>query len=241
MKSMGHFSTLLDCGSELDLRTTLFQMGSKYGYEQVLLALVPTRHTPLRQATLHTNYSEAWMRTYMATQLFNIDPTVHHSYTQSIPLVWKSRLFSSHAQKEMYEAACYYGLGNGITLPFHGASNELGILCFASSRRSETQFHSAAMHNMPDLSLLRDFAFEAMLKFSKTPAQLEAVPAVTPRELECLNWSAAGKTSWEIAHILHCSEATVNFHFGNIRRKFNTLTRRQAVVKAINFGMICPQ
>ncbi|MES1982218.1 MAG: LuxR family transcriptional regulator [Pseudomonadota bacterium] len=241
MESIERFSTLLECRNELDLRAMLFQLGDDYGYEQVLLALVPTRHTPLYEATVHTNYSAEWMRTYMAAKLFDIDPTVHHSYRQSIPLIWKSRLFSSEAQKEMYEAACQYGLGNGLTLPFHGANSELGLLCFVSSRQSEAQFHHDAMHNMPDLSLLRDFAFEAMLTLTqKTAGQHEPAPAVTSRELQCLKWSAAGKTSWEIGHILHCSEATINFHFGNIRRKFNTATRRQAVVKAINWGLIGP-
>jgi len=41
-------------------------------------------------------------------------------------------------------------------------------------------------------------------------------------------------------YLLNCSEATVNFHFSNIRRKFNTNSRQQAVVKAIHMGLINP-
>jgi len=40
--------------------------------------------------------------------------------------------------------------------------------------------------------------------------------------------------------MLGCAESTINFHFGNIRRKFNTTSRRQAVVKAIKLGLIHP-
>jgi DNA-binding CsgD family transcriptional regulator len=61
---------------------------------------------------------------------------------------------------------------------------------------------------------------------------------LTPKEMECLKFCAAGKSSLDIARILNCSEAAVNFHFTNIRRKFNTTSRHQSVVKAIQMGLI---
>ena len=64
---------------------------------------------------------------------------------------------------------------------------------------------------------------------------------LTPRELEVLNWVMVGKSSWEISKITGCSEATVNFHMGNIRQKFNVNTRQQAVVRAISLGLITPE
>lgn len=61
---------------------------------------------------------------------------------------------------------------------------------------------------------------------------------LTARELECLQWSAIGKSSWEISTILNISESAVNFHMANIRSKFDVSSRRQAVVQAIRFGLI---
>lgn len=61
---------------------------------------------------------------------------------------------------------------------------------------------------------------------------------LTARELECLQWSAIGKSSWEISTILNISESAVNFHMANIRSKFDVTSRRQAVVQAIRFGLI---
>jgi diguanylate cyclase (GGDEF)-like protein len=63
---------------------------------------------------------------------------------------------------------------------------------------------------------------------------------LTARELECLQWSAIGKSSWEISTILCISESAVNFHMANIRSKFDVSSRRQAVVQAIRFGLIRP-
>ena len=61
---------------------------------------------------------------------------------------------------------------------------------------------------------------------------------LTARELECLQWSAIGKSSWEISSILRISESAVNFHMANIRAKFDVSSRRQAVAQAIRFGLI---
>lgn len=62
--------------------------------------------------------------------------------------------------------------------------------------------------------------------------------ALTVREQEILQWSAAGKSSWEIGQIVNCSEAGVNYHFCNIRRKFGVNSRWSAVVKALEQGLI---
>ena len=64
--------------------------------------------------------------------------------------------------------------------------------------------------------------------------------ALNERELECLTWSARGKTSPEIATILGLSKRTVNFHVENACRKLNVATRTEAVVKATAGRLITP-
>jgi LuxR family quorum-sensing transcriptional regulator LasR len=53
-----------------------------------------------------------------------------------------------------------------------------------------------------------------------------------------LQWVVAGKTSWEIALIYSCSEAGVNYHLTNIRRKFGVRSRWVATVMALEQGLI---
>ncbi len=62
---------------------------------------------------------------------------------------------------------------------------------------------------------------------------------LTPREQQVLLWCAYGKTSWEIGQILGCKESTVNFHVGNLLRKFEVETRVAAVIKAIRYDLLC--
>jgi len=64
--------------------------------------------------------------------------------------------------------------------------------------------------------------------------------ALNERELECLTWSARGKTSPEIGKIVNISKRTVNFHIENACRKLNVATRTEAVVKATSGRLIDP-
>lgn len=239
MKSFDQFAALLDCGMEDVWSKAVFKLGKDFGYEHVLIALVPNRQIALEKAFIHSNYPPQWRAIYDSRKLIYIDPMVQHCWTHSTPLVWGPGIFTSRQQLEMYEEACNYGLCSGITLPFHGAGSEVGMLCFVDdlSRRRPSRMELA---ELPELSLMRDFVFESSLRFVNPGLHAAHLPSITPREMECLKWCAEGKSSWDIAHILHCSEAVVNFHFGNLRRKFNTTSRRQAVVKAIRYGLIHP-
>ncbi len=242
MRIIDRLADLVSCNTVEEWRNLVFRMGGNLGYEQTLLAIIPDRNVPAEaeSAFLHSNYSSAWRNKYDAEKLDLVDPTLAHCLSKSTPLIWSPGIFSGRRQKEMYEEASGYGIRSGVTLPIHGARGEIGILCFVSDTKPDRRFHKDARNNLPELSYFRDFVMESSLKFMKPAGNAEKPISVTRRELECLKWCAAGKSSWEIGHILNCSEATVNFHFSNIRRKFNTVSRQQAVVSAIRLGLILP-
>lgn len=237
MKSIERFVSLLDCQTEKALQKAVIQVGNDFGFEQTLIALTFSHLISLDNAFIRGNFSTQWLDLYDRKQFVNIDPRVAHSVTRSTPLLVNPSIFSSKDQKEMYEEASSHGLRSGITLPFHGANGEVGMLCFSTgimpSQRSECEI----LQVLPALSMMRDFAFEASLKFVKPPNH-QPPPILTQRELECLKWCADGKSSWEIAQIFGCAESTVNFHFSNLRQKFHATSRRQVVVKAIHCGLL---
>ena len=61
---------------------------------------------------------------------------------------------------------------------------------------------------------------------------------LTEKELEPLHWVMIGNTAWEIDRILGRSEAVINFHQSNIRRKFGVCNMRTALVKALEMGIV---
>jgi LuxR family quorum-sensing transcriptional regulator LasR len=78
----------------------------------------------------------------------------------------------------------------------------------------------------------------AQVSFKPQDSKRPPAISLTAREKEVLQWSAAGKSSWEIAQIVSCTEAGVNYHFGNIRRKFGVRSRWVALVMALDLGLI---
>lgn len=62
--------------------------------------------------------------------------------------------------------------------------------------------------------------------------------AVTARELECLRWTAEGKTAWEVGRILGISAQTAARHLNNAARKLGCVSKHQAVVKALRTKLI---
>lgn len=196
MKSTEQFTDLMRCDSVAVWRDLVFKLGNDLGYEQTLLSIMPSRNTPVEAefAFFHSNYPTEWRNKYDAEKMQHIDPTVIHCARKSIPLIWSSDIFSTRKQKEMYEAACSYGLRSGVTLPIHGAQGELGILCFVTDTKPGKYFQQEAHRMFPELSYLRDVIFETSLRFIKPSKSPEESPSITPRELECIKWCAAGKT-----------------------------------------------
>jgi LuxR family transcriptional regulator, quorum-sensing system regulator LasR len=232
---------LLNCETEADWSQALFSLARQHGFEQTLYGVVPNKQTPLEQAFLRSNYSANWRDKYDSEKLHYVDPTVGHCLHSTLPLIWQPQTFQTDTpQQEFYEEACGYGIRSGITYPAHGANGEFGVISFVSDTLADGKFQAELGRALPALALVRDFVFESSLRFALPPASEDDNVHLTQRELESLQWAMVGKSSWEISKIMCCSEATVNFHVGNVRRKFKVATRQQAVVKAIRLGLISP-
>jgi putative two-component system response regulator len=66
---------------------------------------------------------------------------------------------------------------------------------------------------------------------SLIPEQLvdHAMDSMTERQREIFEWVKKGKTNWEIAKIIGCSEENVKYHMKNILRILGSYNRTQAV------------
>ena len=61
---------------------------------------------------------------------------------------------------------------------------------------------------------------------------------LSPRERQCLQMAANGMTSADIGVKLDIAERTANFHFSNIISKLGVLNRKEAIAKALTYGLI---
>jgi len=63
---------------------------------------------------------------------------------------------------------------------------------------------------------------------------------LTERQLECLSWARAGKSSVDIGAILQLSRRTVDEHIADACRRFGVRTRVQAISAAVALGLLPP-
>lgn len=76
---------------------------------------------------------------------------------------------------------------------------------------------------------------EEMVSAAGAPA---ARPDLTPREMEILRLVAAGRTDREIADTLFLSRRTVNAHVAHILTKLGVPSRRDAVLRGRELGLL---
>lgn len=241
MKTIERFVELMEHDCIDTWRDQLFAVGHMLGYQHTSLAIFPSRDTQIQtvNAYLHTSLPDDLLCKYDEENMGEIDPIVSHCMARSTPLIWSQETFTTVRQRQLYEEACSCGARAGIALPYHGPDGQMGLLCFATDRMPDEDFRREARVNIPELSCFRDFILEIFSGFMKRGSAVSRHDIeITSRELECLKWCAVGKSSWDIAQLLNCTEATVNFHFANIRRKFGASSRRLAIIKAIRMGFI---
>ncbi|WP_085485673.1 helix-turn-helix transcriptional regulator [Paraburkholderia susongensis] len=230
---------LLDAADESEWFGAIAGLAETWGFDKILIAILPRPTMRLEDAYLRSTYAPAWRRTYDDEGMVHIDPTVVHCLSRVAPLIWSPDIFTTTAQQSLYEEARSYGLRSGVSLPIHGPNQEAGMMCFVNDSSLTEGFRRDVNAVLPNLVLLRDLVIDTSQRHLNTYAQT-LLPKLTPRERECLKWTARGKSTWEISHILNCSEAVVNFHMKNIRTKFGVNSRRAAAVIAAQLGLIDP-
>jgi DNA-binding CsgD family transcriptional regulator len=87
-----------------------------------------------------------------------------------------------------------------------------------------------------EVRILGDYLHSHVLRINGHNSDSQIL--VSARELDCLKWTAAGKTAWEASLILGISERTVRFHLNAAREKLDCATTTQAVAKAITQHLI---
>ena len=88
------------------------------------------------------------------------------------------------------------------------------------------------------LRLLGRVVQERLDQLAERPANGSTRPLLSRRERECLQWTASGKTTWEIAGILEISQNTIDGYIASATRKLGAVNRTQAVAEALRRGLI---
>ena len=167
-----------------------------------------------------------WYRRYIEQNHLANDPVAVRLNNSPVPFRWSQTFAAAGREgRRVLGEGREFGLHDGLALAVHGeggmAAVSIGARHYELSPRQQTGLQFAAYYLYGRLSNLRT---------------RQAPPArrpLTPRERECLQWVAAGKTDWEIGQILTISEQTAHGYVQNALAKLGARTRAQAVALAM--------
>lgn len=184
------------------------------------------------------NYPDAWKDHYQRHALHQSDPTLIHSQRSQAPVHW-DRLTDDPLYDKMFSRAHDFGIPDtGITIPVRGAFGDKGMLS-VTRKMCIGGWHKHLLHILPRLQTEAALIHDAVMQKGAVMRAISA-PSLSVREIEILQWSAAGKTQYDIADILSISARTVEVHMRSARHKLGALTTAQAVARAVGMGMIYP-
>jgi DNA-binding CsgD family transcriptional regulator len=165
------------------------------------------------------------------------DPVMQHCKRQSVPIIWDQSTYVRSGLGEKWEEQSRFGISHGIALALHmpeGRHFFLGVERDQPVPSDPVELTRA----VADLQLFAVYAQDAALRILMPGSADPSLPSLTPRELETLRWTMAGKTAWEVGEVLGITERTASLHVNNATHKLGCVNKHQAVLKALRLGLL---
>jgi len=219
-----------------ELKKILFEIQKKLNFDFILYNIQSSSSFKETSFFSLGNFPSSWMEKYSEQDYGKIDPIVRHCSTSQTPICWHP--FYNDTDDKIYnffQDIKKYNLLGGVSIGLRGNSGEIGILSLAKSstlKEDDSLYCNAVLF----ITSLQAHIHTAVIKLLNTHNKSDL--SLTKREIECLTWTAEGKTSMEIANILGVSESTIIFHIKNSITKLEVSNRSQAISKAILTGLI---
>ena len=190
--------------------------------------------------TMHgyVNYNRDWKNRYISNSYHLIDPTLQKATRSIAPVDWR-RIERDENFKTVFNAASDFGITEqGLTIPVRGPFGDIGMLS-VTRKCTATEWDNLISHIIVDLQSVAVHIHDTVMR-SDALTQVLRLPSLSQREIEVLQWTAAGKSYQDIGDILGISHRTVEVHLRSGRDKLYAMTTPQAVGRAISLGLIYP-
>jgi len=241
LEDAGRLGDITAFEAECRQATTLDQLKSlldaivrQFGFRWFALVHNVDLKRTTRKAVLITTYPVPWIEEVMDARLYLEDP-VHAACVKTVSgLTWDQigdYIAPSARQLSILERGRAHGLAAGFTMPIRMRDEPDAI--FTVARQGDEIISS------PDLlsaRLVGTVAFDRA-RALLGPDELANVPiALSPRQIDCLDLVAQGKSDWEIGQILGLSRDTVHEYVEGARRRYGVRRRTQLVLRAVRDG-----
>lgn len=182
------------------------------------------------------NYPNEWGERYAERRYEYRDPVARKLFEERRGFFWDAKQLQEAGKLggkngRVFHEGADFGLQEGYAYLIHDLHGFSALTSFCSPRVERNPKMLPAMH-------LISIYMYAKYKELTVQAPPMDVPYLTPRQRECLQWVAAGKSDWDMAAIMNIGQSTVHTHIESAKRTLGVSTRVQAVMLAYRFGLI---
>lgn len=222
--------------TEYEVLHLMRRCATHFGFSHFLVARFPASDQQrFSERLVISNWPAELVRKYDSLGLFHVSRLaaevartkrpVHGDNSFLAPKDWEDE-----KGQEAIALADAHGLARSTAFLLHTTAGEPFVCLFSGSR------------DPMERGELAEFYFGCVQLFEcleKTfSAGVVTGEKLSSREIECLRWAAAGKSSDEIAIILGISVYTVSSYFKSATRKLQAVNRMQAIACAMRLKLI---
>ncbi|QRM54493.1 LuxR family transcriptional regulator [Sinorhizobium sp. BG8] len=223
-----------EAACEAEIARLLSEITESYGLKCYLLINIPSEtSTEFASSVLLTTWPASMLRGYDQAGLIYGSPILNRLRRSTAPFRYEVGRSNGRRRDGKAQIATelfgQHGMQRGAYFPAHSTSGQCGALAFCGDRES------LSSREMTELNAIANLAFGKVFDLR---AEAASRASLSRREIECLSWASAGKTSVEMSEILGLSEYTVNHYLNRATRKLDAVNRVQAVAKAVRAGLL---
>lgn len=219
-----------------DVFRNLRRFAALYGYQFFIVLNEPAgAGARLAEILIINNWDPELVRAYDGLDLHDSGPVARWMSDAVEPLCWNLediiRGAAGRRQREAVGLLKGAGHLSGVFIPVHAADSSKGVLGFSGWRT-----RPLSDRQVMEIAWVSGAAYNRLKRIEQPPAAHRAI--LTEREIECIGWIAAGKSSAETATILGLSPHTVDHYLSTAGHKLDTVNRAHTVATALRMRLL---
>jgi DNA-binding CsgD family transcriptional regulator len=230
-----HVFNEIKAASNVD--TAIRSLQAAYDVDYVTYHLAQTIMDTIDAPFVRTTYPDAWVSRYLLNGYVKIDPVVREGFLRQLPFDWSEVEPTPEAYALLVDAQKHGLGGNGYSIPVADKARRRSLLSINSGLPADRWQELVASCREEWTELAHLIHGKAVLELY---GEHDPVPSLSPREIECLHWTALGKDYKDIALILDISEHTTRDYLKTARFKLGCATLSAATTKAVHLRIITP-
>ncbi len=216
--------------TEYEVLHLMRQCAAQFGFGNFMIVRFPLgENQRFAERLVLSSWPADLVRRYDHAACFGTSPLVEQLRQTKLPVFAGTEGLMQVENAEKADIS-WNGLDNTFAVHLHTTYGESFIVTLSGGRDAPDQRETADIY----LALVK--LFECLERTFEAGAS--ARDKLSAREIECLRWAAAGKSSDEIAIILGISAYTVSSYFKTATRKLDAVNRMQAIARAMRLKLI---